>query len=162
MIEIKKATPGDLQALSDLARKIWQDTYVHNIGQEQVDYMLALFYSPSVLSEKIKTGHEIYSIFSDKILIGYIHLESRVNDYFIHKFYIDTSLQHKGIGSFTMAFILQKLTIEKKPLRLHVNRKNFKAINFYFKNGFTIEDYADFDIGQGYFMNDFIMLYKEN
>ncbi|MCO6461362.1 MAG: GNAT family N-acetyltransferase [Saprospiraceae bacterium] len=162
MIEIKKATLGDLQTISDLARKIWQDTYVHNIGQEQVDYMLALFYSPSVLSEKIKTGHEIYCIFSDKTLIGYIHLESRVNDYFIHKFYIDTSLQHKGIGSFTMAFILQKLTIEKKPLRLHVNRKNFKAINFYFKNGFTIEDYADFDIGQGYFMNDFIMLYKEN
>jgi ribosomal protein S18 acetylase RimI-like enzyme len=43
-------------------------------------------------------------------------------------------------------------------LRLQVNRQNYKAINFYFRNGFIIESIADFDIGDGYFMNDFIML----
>jgi hypothetical protein len=43
---------------------------------------------------------------------------------------------------------------------LTVNRKNYKAINFYFKNGFTIKEIADFDIGNGFFMNDFIMIKK--
>jgi ribosomal protein S18 acetylase RimI-like enzyme len=47
-------------------------------------------------------------------------------------------------------------------MRLQVNRKNVKAINFYFKNGFVIEDAKDFDIGSGYFMKDFVMIKKFN
>jgi ribosomal protein S18 acetylase RimI-like enzyme len=47
-----------------------------------------------------------------------------------------------------------------KTIRLTVNRQNFKSINFYFKLGFKIEKVADFDIGNGYFMNDFVMLWK--
>ena len=41
-----------------------------------------------------------------------------------------------------------------------VNRMNYKAVNFYFKSGFTIEKVADFDIGDGYFMNDFVMIWE--
>jgi ribosomal protein S18 acetylase RimI-like enzyme len=40
---------------------------------------------------------------------------------------------------------------------LTVNRQNFKAINFYFKNGFVIDEVADFEIGNGFVMNDFVM-----
>jgi hypothetical protein len=43
-------------------------------------------------------------------------------------------------------------------LKLTVNRKNFKAINFYFKNGYIIESVEDFDIGESYLMNDFVMV----
>jgi ribosomal protein S18 acetylase RimI-like enzyme len=46
-----------------------------------------------------------------------------------------------------------------QSIRLTVNRENYKAINFYFKLGFKIEKVADFDIGQGYVMNDFVMLW---
>jgi diamine N-acetyltransferase len=49
---------------------------------------------------------------------------------------------------------------DTSELRLTVNRKNFKAINFYFKNGFIIESVKDFDIGNGYLMEDFVMLRK--
>ena len=51
---------------------------------------------------------------------------------------------------------------EFKPqtIRLQVNRMNYKAINFYFKHGFVIEKVADFDIGDGYFMNDFVMIWR--
>ncbi len=47
-----------------------------------------------------------------------------------------------------------------EAVRLQVNRQNMKAINFYFKMGFVIEQVADFDIGDGYFMNDFVMVYR--
>jgi RimJ/RimL family protein N-acetyltransferase len=47
-------------------------------------------------------------------------------------------------------------------IKLTVNRQNFKSINFYFKNGFKIEKVEDFDIGNGYWMNDFIMVKKNN
>ena len=67
--------------------------------------------------------------------------------------------QRGGLGG----WILGALTPEMpglRELRLQVNRQNFKAINFYFKMGFVIECVADFDIGDGYFMNDFVMLKK--
>jgi hypothetical protein len=34
---------------------------------------------------------------------------------------------------------------------------NYKAINFYFKNGFVIESLLDLNIGEGFQMNDFVM-----
>jgi ribosomal protein S18 acetylase RimI-like enzyme len=44
-----------------------------------------------------------------------------------------------------------------RSITLTVNRQNYKAINFYFKNGFTIDHIANFDIGKGYVMEDFVM-----
>jgi ribosomal protein S18 acetylase RimI-like enzyme len=43
-----------------------------------------------------------------------------------------------------------------KALQLQVNRFN-KAKEFYEKLGFTVIKTADFDIGNGYFMNDYVM-----
>ena len=51
--------------------------------------------------------------------------------------------------------------LDPLTVRLTVNRQNFKSVNFYFKNGFTIERVADFDIGNGYVMNDFVMMWKK-
>jgi ribosomal protein S18 acetylase RimI-like enzyme len=41
-------------------------------------------------------------------------------------------------------------------LTLQVNRFN-KAVSFYRNLGFKIIDEQDFDIGNGYFMNDYVM-----
>ena len=41
-------------------------------------------------------------------------------------------------------------------LQLQVNRNN-KAKSFYEKIGFKVIEEADFDIGNGFFMNDYVM-----
>jgi ribosomal protein S18 acetylase RimI-like enzyme len=61
-----------------------------------------------------------------------------------------------GIGAKVFEQILEFVK-ENKKISLQVNRKNFKSINFYFKQGFTIEYVKDFEIGNGYLMEDFIM-----
>jgi ribosomal protein S18 acetylase RimI-like enzyme len=43
-----------------------------------------------------------------------------------------------------------------KSLLLNVNRSN-KALDFYEKAGFTIKETVDIEIGNGFFMNDYIM-----
>jgi len=73
--------------------------------------------------------------------------------------YIDTREQRRGLGRAIWEALLLLLT-DMRAMRLQVNRQNYKAINFYFKVGFVIERVADFDIGDGYFMNDFVMLYQ--
>jgi ribosomal protein S18 acetylase RimI-like enzyme len=72
---------------------------------------------------------------------------------------VDTTEQRKGIGSTFLKHILEQIP-DSESIELTVNRQNYKAINFYFKTGFIIKDVADFDIGEGYFMNDFIMIRK--
>ena len=44
-------------------------------------------------------------------------------------------------------------------LQLNVNRHN-KALHFYEKQGFKIIREEDIDIGEGYFMNDYVMELK--
>jgi len=57
--------------------------------------------------------------------------------------------------------LLQKVCNHAKEngantLQLQVNRNNI-AVNFYKKHGFKIIAEEDFDIGNGYFMNDYVM-----
>jgi len=76
----------------------------------------------------------------------------------LHKFYIDQQKSNSGIGTNVLNLLIQQ--INSKSLTLTVNRQNFKSINFYFKNGFKIDRVEDFDIGDGYEMNDFVMVRK--
>jgi RimJ/RimL family protein N-acetyltransferase len=74
---------------------------------------------------------------------------------------MDSEKQGEGYGTEFLQEMISKLD---RPviIRLTVNRQNFKSINFYFKNGFVIEKVADFDIGGGYIMNDFVMTRRLN
>ena len=102
--------------------------------------------------------HQYTLVYNSETPIGYISL-STVNskNYILHKFYIESNEQGKGIGTKVLATILKDIS-NAETIELTVNRKNYKSINFYLKNGFIIKEVADFDIGEGYFMNDFIMV----
>jgi ribosomal protein S18 acetylase RimI-like enzyme len=67
-------------------------------------------------------------------------------------------LHGKGYGAKVMGEIKEKF--KGSRLSLTVNRQNYKAINFYFKEGFRIKEVADFNIGNGYVMNDFVMVFE--
>lgn len=147
--------------IAALAQRIWNQHYVSIIGQQQVDYMLSLFYSPAALAEQVhQKQHRFFLVSRDGQKLGFVsvHCEQE-RDYFINKFYIDQELAGKGIGTEVFVKLLELL--DPLTIRLTVNRQNFKSINFYFKNGFVIERVADFDIGKGYVMNDFVMRWKK-
>jgi ribosomal protein S18 acetylase RimI-like enzyme len=69
---------------------------------------------------------------------------------------VEAQEQGKGVGAQLLEYILDS-NKNLETLELTVNRQNYKAINFYFKSGFVIKEVADFDIGEGYWMNDFVM-----
>lgn len=158
MLHLQKATEKDLQTVSNLARIIWNDHYVPIIGQKQVDYMLDKFYSQTDLLEQIhEKKHEMYLILKDEKAIGFVSVSlGKGSDFFLHKFYIDQQQSNTGFGTKTLNLLVE--IIHPKSLTLTVNRLNYKSINFYFKNGFKIDRVEDFDIGEGYKMNDFVMI----
>ena len=103
--------------------------------------------------------HLFYLIQKDEEAIGFMSVSSKNDaDFFLHKFYIDQQKSNAGIGTQALHLIID--LIKPKSLTLTVNRQNYKSINFYFKNHFKIERVEDFDIGNGYQMNDFVMVRK--
>ncbi len=156
----RKATEDDIPLINSLAQKIWRLHYPSIISLEQIEYMLEKMYSTEALSQQLLDGHHFEFCFTDKKPIGYCSYSRQENEnYFLHKMYIDTTQHHKGIGTWFFKQVFGKIN-DIKNLRLTVNRKNHTAINFYFKNGFIIEEVKDFDIGKGFWMNDFVMLKK--
>lgn len=118
--------------------------------------MLASRYSEDVISKNMKQGERYFVAYLNSEPVAYAAFEEREADNFLGKFYVDVSIHGKGIGKQFFNFLLTQSNTAK-PFRLQVNRQNFKAVNFYFKVGFVIESVGDFDIGNGYFMNDFVM-----
>jgi ribosomal protein S18 acetylase RimI-like enzyme len=161
-MKLIQATADDIDIIIQLAHPIWETHYVPIIGKQQVDYMLASLYSKEALLQQMHDGQVFYIAYSDNIEgpIGYMAVSNKNDDEcFLHKFYLAISTQGKGLGALLFKE-MEQLYPNTKEMRLTVNRQNFKSINFYFKLGFQIEKVADFDIGNNYFMNDFVMVKK--
>ncbi len=157
-LEFKKASKADAEVIADLADKIWRKYYIDIISLEQIEYMLKKMYSIESLTQQMDNGHQFMIAYKKGLPVASISISSTDNkNYFLHKFYVDTGLQREGVGSQLFGYVLSGIR-SAETIELTVNRQNYKAINFYFKNGFRIKEVADFDIGDGYFMNDFIMI----
>lgn len=154
------ATDENISSIQTMADEIWRDHYPEIIGMEQVEYMLGRFYSRDGMLQQMRDGQQFYRVMLDGQPKGFLAIEARgEGNYFLNKLYIDTREQGRGLGQAIWQNVLLLLS-DLREMRLQVNRQNYKAINFYFKVGFVIERVADFDIGDGYFMNDFVMLYR--
>lgn len=160
-LNYKKASPADAPIIAMLADRIWKRHYISIITMEQINYMLDKMYSVESLTKQMEEGHQFTLVYSSATPIGYIALSTKdQKNYFLHKFYIEVDEQAKGVGSELFRYVLKQMP-DAESIELTVNRQNYKAINFYFKNGFVIREVADFDIGNNYFMNDFVMVRRQ-
>jgi diamine N-acetyltransferase len=160
-VHITKAEEKDIKPISDLAKIIWNQHYPEIITREQIDYMLNKMYSAESLKEQMeKQHHEFFIISRDEKEIGFVSVSKSDGNgsYFLHKFYILQDKAATGVGTEAFHKLLKQL--HPTEIKLTVNRQNYRSINFYFKNGFKIERVADFDIGNGFVMNDFVMVWK--
>lgn len=157
-LTFREATEADMTALSELARQIWCKWYITIITQAQIDYMLERSYAPENLKKQMLEGnYKFYLAYTGEVMTGYAALHTTDGKaYFLDKFYIDTEKHQQGLGGKFLTY-LEQITAPE-TIRLRVNRKNYVAINFYFKHGFKIEKTDDLEIGNGYEMNDFIMV----
>jgi ribosomal protein S18 acetylase RimI-like enzyme len=162
-MKIRKLEINELEIITSLAYRIWPKTYGHIISQEQMTYMLEWMYSIETLQTNFTKNHTYFCISSGHQDIGFLDVEINhpvpVN-LKIHKIYVLPEFQGKGIG---YALMLKARDFAKKnrmiTMSLQVNRNN-PAIEFYKRFGFEIIDEQDFEIGNGFYMNDFVMRYK--
>jgi diamine N-acetyltransferase len=159
VFKIRKASEEDIPLIRELTFKVWPQTYASILSQDQVDYMLELMYSEAALEKQMaEEGSRFIIVYDGEEPVGFASFsETSPQIIKLHKLYILASQQGKGTGKQVIDHICEEIRrTGAKALQLQVNRHN-KARGFYEKLGFTVIEEADFDIGNGYFMNDFVM-----
>jgi diamine N-acetyltransferase len=158
---LRPATPEDIPLIARLADRIWRAHYTPIIGTAQVEYMLGNLYSEKSLRKQVEDGQQYFLAEHEGEVIGYVSVsENPANELFLHKFYLEVSRQGKGFGKKIFAELLERFP-NVETIRLQVNRMNYKSVNFYFRVGFTIENAKNFDIGDGFFMEDYVMVWNK-
>ena len=158
MFTIQKATAEDIPLIRDLCFRVWPQTYASILSQDAIDYMLDYMYSPASLQTQMNNGSEFIFVYDDGTPVGFAaYLSKGDGMYKLDKIYVLPAQQGKGRGKFVIDWIIDEIKQKgAASLQLQVNRNN-NAKNFYEKLGFVVIDSQDFDIGNGYFMNDYVM-----
>lgn len=161
MNTIRIATTKDIPLIRQLAEQVFPETYKNIITPEQCRYMMDMMYSEESLRRQMtKEGH-VYQLLSvDGEAAGYVSVQPIESDlYELQKIYVLPRFQGRHLGRtlFDAAVALvKKLHPEPCRIFLHVNRYN-KAKTFYEHLGLEVTKQGDYDIGHGFFMNDYIM-----
>jgi GNAT superfamily N-acetyltransferase len=147
----------ELNVVKALAHDIWPRVYDYMISSEQISYMLSMMYDLDKLKQQWLEGGKFVLLEVDGIAQGFVSFEEKENCVFLQKLYLRPEMQGQGFGKKMLQVAIDFAIDSKKPsLELTVNRNN-KSLDFYLGNGFEIKEEKDFDIGSGYFMNDYIL-----
>lgn len=148
----------DIPSIITLAQRIWRAHYPGIISTEQIEYMLADRYTPENLQKLIDTPNGHFCVaWEEQTPVGFLYMtEEPDQTTFIQQLYIDPECHGQGIGHHLIQSVFAFAA--PHPVRLYVARTNFQAVNFYFRQGFTIESLIDTPLGGGYHLNDYIMV----
>ena len=107
-----------------------------------------------------KEGHVYFIIHVEGEPVGYVSVRPEDAVVFhLEKIYVLPDFQggHCGSALFRHAVAyVRRVCPEARAIELNVNRQN-PALGFYRRMGMRIDREGDFDIGNGFYMNDYIM-----
>lgn len=157
---IRFAEVDDINTIGFLAQQIWPDAYKDILSDGQLGYMLDIFYSPASLKNQMVDQEHTFLLIEDEgnpVGFASYSVTKKPGIYKLHKIYVLNNQQGKGLGKTIIDFIVNDIVPKQATaLRLNVNRNN-KARFFYERLGFTVISEEDIDIGNNYFMNDYVM-----
>ena len=161
MFQIRKATLDDISLINELAWIVFPHTYKELLTEGQIEYMMDWMYSETNLRKQMtEDGHIYFIAYKDEEPAGYLSIQPEGEDtYHLQKIYVLPHFQGMKLGKllFNHAIkAIKELHPEPCQMRLNVNREN-KAVTFYQRMGMVKVDEGDFPIGNGYYMNDYIM-----
>ena len=165
-IHISKASSEDIMCIHDMAQVVFRHTYREILSAEQMEYMMEWMYSPENLQKQLDEGHVYYIAHHDRKACGYVSVqpEGSADDglqlFHLQKIYVLPSEQGQGLGRAlfdrAVAHVLKAAGGREARIELNVNRNN-PSIGFYQHLGLRILRQGDFHIGNGFYMNDYIM-----
>jgi len=158
---ITPLSEADIGPVCALAREIWVQHYPGIITVRQIEYMLEQRYSPDVIRSQLRSGEGWW----DKLevrdgLCGFANYEpgSAAHSMKLDKLYVHQMVRGKGYGAALIAHVEQAARREgMDTLYLQVNKHNHASVAAYLRMGFVVAQAVKADIGNGFFMDDFVM-----
>jgi GNAT superfamily N-acetyltransferase len=123
--------------------------------------MFEMMYSAeNIRRQMTELQHRYFIIFADGQPAGYLSFEKKSGDTFIfQKIYAVPEFHGKGAGRYIVELGIASIKAihpQSFTVELYVNREN-PAAGFYGHMGFKMSGTRDHYIGNGYYMNDYIM-----
>lgn len=159
MIKIIPASSlSDIKCISELATVIWNEHYISIISQEQIDYMLDKFNSPTAIKDQMNLGFLFFYITYQEMPVGYVAVKKETDSLFLSKLYVLSTYRGKKIGKAAMQHVNElAASLNLKKISLNVNKYNTSSILAYEKLGFVKTNPLITEIGNGYIMDDYQM-----
>ena len=159
-IEIKKISEDEIPILSELATSILREHFDPIIGKAQNDYMLEKFQSISSIKEQFQKGYLYYWVKYENKDIGFLGFFPVENKLYLSKFYLLKEYRGKKISKKMLEFLINYAKDRKLiSIYLNVNKYNDLATNVYKHLGFVIIREEKNDIGNGFYMDDYVFEY---
>jgi ribosomal protein S18 acetylase RimI-like enzyme len=160
MLATRKATGQEAERIYRLALRVFPDTYREILSPEQLDYMVEWMYAPAHIRRQMDEG-QVYMILSkDGEDCGYAAVEQQGENLFhLQKIYVLPAFQGCRAGRFLFDEVVKYIReVHPEPcvMELNVNRHN-RAFHFYRHMGMSLDREEDIPIGNGFYMNDYIM-----
>lgn len=159
-VTLRRLPESEIPLIRTLAAEAFPATYREILTPAQLDYMMEWMYSEASLREQFRAGHAWFLVAADGEAAGYVSVERQGERLFhLQKIYLLPRYQGLGLGErlFRQAVAYVRET-SPGPCRmeLNVNRHN-RALHFYERMGMRLLREGDFPIGEGFYMNDYIM-----
>jgi ribosomal protein S18 acetylase RimI-like enzyme len=161
-ITIASASADDIGVVQTLAHEIWHRHYPGIITRAQIDYMLARGYAREALMQYLTTPNAGLALAlrgsATVGFVGWYPLEP-TRTMKLDKLYVLPEHHGAGIGRALIEHVVaQARGAGCSDVTLNVNRANTSSIRAYERCGFAIRERGDFPIGNGFMMEDYVMV----
>lgn len=142
---VRAMEPGDIQAVQNVARRAWADTYHDTIPQEVQDKFLERAYSRASLERRMVSDVFLVAVLGGEV-VGFADFESVSRGAaYLGALYVAPEYQRRGIGE-----LLLREGIAAFPpatrFTLRVEGRNVRAQGFYRRHGFKVTGEAIEDL----------------
>lgn len=161
-IKVEVTNDEQIREMSELASLIVGEYYTPLLGKSQNDYMIDKFQSFHAIKDQLEQGYNYYFVSDEKgKYVGFIAFYPREKEMYLSKFYLHKDYRGKGISKDMLEFMIEKTKeANLDSIVLNVNKYNELAISAYEKLGFKRIGQEKNDIGQGYYMDDYVYRYQ--
>ena len=158
--KLEKGDTAGIKKMSELATNIVREHFDPIIGKAQNDYMISKFHTPEAIADALYQGYRYYFVKDGDRIVGFTAFVKIDDEMYLSKFYLKKEERGKDYSRYMLRFVVQNAeSLNLHNITLRVNREN-PAVQVYKKIGFNIVREDKADIGEGFFMDDYIMEFR--
>jgi diamine N-acetyltransferase len=161
-VDVRAMQPDDVEPVRALAHAIWHAHYPAIISIEQIEYMLEQRYAPEVLRDELQRTDlwwELATAGAEPVGFSSCLLTGKAGEIKLDKLYVLPQRHGQGVGRALLASVCSRARrLNCGRLILAVNKRNAGPIAAYRRWGFVIEQAVVQEIGEGFVMDDYLMV----